>query len=506
MTIQIDLDYTGDRVTAAKRLVTDLPHMCDYTPENAIVVLGLKTQPNGNHRVLLTGVFHLGGEPVTGREPEISAPFARAGVDSAIAVFAVPYGTIPTPNEVEVARAFVTNLEQAGIHVLDTVMTDNDTVMLADGQLGRIAPADREAAAARFTVGQPRPVNVGSRDDLVKEVAYRGDIRTSAAAAAYIADLAESFKAEPDIDAHTHLIAGLLPTPGDQEQSYVIAAALTDVRVRDTVIHDLTRLDDDGLDTAAAGLTAMVGDIPGPSAGNFAATLAVARYLQGDGARANIAVERAVDADPGHSLATLVGRSMSAGLSPTQVREMFASLPREACLGTRAPSPSGPAPAGQGAQAVAHPAPEAHTDSQRARRGHDFYPAADSIPVLYATEDTRGAEKIIHAHYFHGGNDWFIAEYDPHTGRAFGHTTLAADTWRAEWGYIDLIDMEAMVDRNGGIIERDLDWEPIPFSEAIEQRNQRAGVTSHRHQSPRVSAASRAIDHSGNAAGEMEIA
>ncbi len=102
-------------------------------------------------------------------------------------------------------------------------------------------------------------------------------------------------------------------------------------------------------------------------------------------------------------------------------------------------------------------------ETQRRRRGHAFYPPtalAATIPALYATEDMPCEAKTIHLHYFAGGCDWWIAEYDPATGRAFGYACLG-DPSCAEWGYIDLPDLER-VTVGGGlvIVERDLDWTP----------------------------------------------
>lgn len=39
-------------------------------------------------------------------------------------------------------------------------------------------------------------------------------------------------------------------------------------------------------------------------------------------------------------------------------------------------------------------------DTQRKRRGHDFLPAAGTVPPLRATEETPLAEKVIACHYF----------------------------------------------------------------------------------------------------------
>jgi hypothetical protein len=73
---------------------------------------------------------------------------------------------------------------------------------------------------------------------------------------------------------------------------------------------------------------------------------------------------------------------------------------------------------------------------------------------------------MLHLHYFTGGCDWWIAEYDPATGAAFGYACLG-DPACAEWGYLDLSELE-QVRVHGGllIVERDLHWTPTRASDA----------------------------------------
>jgi hypothetical protein len=124
------------------------------------------------------------------------------------------------------------------------------------------------------------------------------------------------------------------------------------------------------------------------------------------------------------------------------------------------------------------------TETHRRERGHTFYPAADelaTIPTLYDTETVAAADKVIHLHYFVRDCDWWIAELDPDTGLAFGYACLHGDTTTAEWGYIDLTELEGLyqaaqvqTDRNGRptrllphlIVERDLHWTARPAGQA----------------------------------------
>ena len=106
-------------------------------------------------------------------------------------------------------------------------------------------------------------------------------------------------------------------------------------------------------------------------------------------------------------------------------------------------------------------------ETQRARRGHDFYPPPElAVPAFYATEDVECEDKIIYAHYFLAPvGDWWIAEYRPETGEAFGYASLGMPGC-AEWGYIALDELERLRTSAGMVVERDLHWTPTPAREA----------------------------------------
>ncbi|QOT19248.1 DUF2958 domain-containing protein [Paenarthrobacter sp. YJN-5] len=119
--------------------------------------------------------------------------------------------------------------------------------------------------------------------------------------------------------------------------------------------------------------------------------------------------------------------------------------------------------------ALPAPAPERPAETQRSRRGHDFYPPAEQMaswPKLYETDnDGPIGDKPIQAHYFQGGMDWYIAEYDSGENVAFGYVNLGLG---GEWGYIDLGEVESVRGQMGLPIERDLDFKPgTPAKECI---------------------------------------
>lgn len=65
------------------------------------------------------------------------------------------------------------------------------------------------------------------------------------------------------------------------------------------------------------------------------------------------------------------------------------------------------------------------------------------IPCLYETEHTSLKDKLIHLHFFIGGCDWFIAEFDG-TDIFWGFAVLNGDLQNAEWGYISFTELKSI--------------------------------------------------------------
>jgi hypothetical protein len=65
------------------------------------------------------------------------------------------------------------------------------------------------------------------------------------------------------------------------------------------------------------------------------------------------------------------------------------------------------------------------------------------IPPLYKTEDIPLCEKMIYLHFFLGGCDWYIAEYDG-KDTFFGFAILNNDLQMAEWGYISFSELKSI--------------------------------------------------------------
>lgn len=83
-------------------------------------------------------------------------------------------------------------------------------------------------------------------------------------------------------------------------------------------------------------------------------------------------------------------------------------------------------------------------------------------PKLYET-DGQGYEAQAVAHYFSCFNncDWYLTEYDPETGEAFG----LVKGFVSELGYFNINEFEHLNQSKGlNVIERDIHWKPCKLS------------------------------------------
>lgn len=84
----------------------------------------------------------------------------------------------------------------------------------------------------------------------------------------------------------------------------------------------------------------------------------------------------------------------------------------------------------------------------------------DRIPRLYDTESIPLSEKAVHLHFFIGGCDWYIVEYDGED-LFFGYAILNGDIQNAEWGYVSFRELKSI--KVGFVeIDNDLHWVVVP--------------------------------------------
>ena len=67
----------------------------------------------------------------------------------------------------------------------------------------------------------------------------------------------------------------------------------------------------------------------------------------------------------------------------------------------------------------------------------------DNIPRLYGTESIPLKDKEIYLHFFLGGCDWYICEYDG-DDTFFGFCIINDDLQNAEWGYVSFSELKSI--------------------------------------------------------------
>ena len=84
----------------------------------------------------------------------------------------------------------------------------------------------------------------------------------------------------------------------------------------------------------------------------------------------------------------------------------------------------------------------------------------DKIPRLYETEHVSLKDKVIHLHFFIGGCDWYIAEFDGED--IFWGFAHLGDDQCAEWGYISFSELQSIKVNGSFEIDCELEeyWTP----------------------------------------------
>ena len=107
----------------------------------------------------------------------------------------------------------------------------------------------------------------------------------------------------------------------------------------------------------------------------------------------------------------------------------------------------------------------------------------DRIPRLYETEHVPLREKQIYLHFFIGGCDWFISEFDG-SDLFWGYAILNGDLDNSEWGYISFRELKEI---SIGGIEIDCELEEyFPVKKAVEIDKIGQGMLWGKYEKPRT--------------------
>ena len=326
------------RVDSPAALLAVIPHLLGFVPEASVVVIGL-TPPRDRVRVTLR--YDLPDPP----EADLVADIAghAVGVISSqqlTAAIAVGYG--PEPLVTPVADALLDAARQAGIDL-------HDFLRVEDGRYWSYRCADEAccpAAGVPFeAIAHPAAADMvaagkqvlADRAAVAARVAPIGGIaaesmrQATRRAEQHVAQLLAKVRRTSRIGAARHMIAaeGLAAAGGmiaryrgggrftsDYEIAR-ITVALRDLRVRDDAWARMDPAHADAHLRLWIDVTrrAQPGHVAPP-----AALLAFVAWQSGDGALANVALDRALADDPGYSMALLLRQVISAGAPPSLAR------------------------------------------------------------------------------------------------------------------------------------------------------------------------------------------
>lgn len=317
--------------------IAAVPHILGFCPQASLVLLWC-----GRERIVLTQRLDL-VENASGRWiDEASRHGVALGAESVIVIVFTERrlpGAMPGRPIVD---ALERRLADSGVDLLDALLVDeerwwsyrcDEPCCPPDGRL--VDPVIAEEVIAGFVLQGSAPFP--SRAALVASLASVEDglvdpIGRPAGTAL------EVWRDEMLAGPIARLLGGGANGEGDVG---LILGALADVRVRDTALWHLAQAED-----WRATLGALSGLVRVAAPGCIApiATLtAIAAWLTGDGARASIAVDRALDENPGYGLAVLVDGALRAGIAPMEWLAMLRRMPVEVCRHGESGGPALPA-------------------------------------------------------------------------------------------------------------------------------------------------------------------
>jgi hypothetical protein len=323
-------------------LVAAIPYLLGFHPRESAVAVWLQ-----DHRIVLTQRLDLpagAADHPTWLAAMWHHPMSDAA-DELILVLAAAQ-----PADPDLLALVLDRAADAGIEVRDalrihdgrwwSLLCTDDRCCPPEGR--QVEGETASAVAAEFTLVGRAPL--ATRADLEESLGPdQVEQALVAVALAAAPEVPIGAAREPWRDAR--IVSALSLLAGDREaapeQAERVAdllCGLKDVRVRDTLLWELSHADSGELPGLLERLSVAVRSAPAGHVAPVASCAAVVAWLLGDGARAHIAIDRACHDDGEYSLALLLAASLGAGLPPAAWRESMAALTRDECRhGAHAP-------------------------------------------------------------------------------------------------------------------------------------------------------------------------
>ncbi len=222
-----------------------------------------------------------------------------------------------------------------------SIYTDGVSVGMYDSPaFHAISAHERDYVAAHYVYAGIAPLD--NRDAYAELITYTQNREVEATIEEHVARYAKDQLAREEV---IPVATGILRTlTHDQQPSNddisQISAALHNIYVRDVVLYDMSTLDENTRARITVNLRSITANTPDAYAAPVATTLAITEWLTGDGARTNMATDRALASDRDYSLNQLIRAAVGNGIPPQFWRESITDLTREHCAGLTPAPPS----------------------------------------------------------------------------------------------------------------------------------------------------------------------
>jgi len=322
------------KVDSVAGFLAIIPHLLGFHPSRSMVVIGLDAR---HGRVMLAFRYDLPDPPDAARSREI-AQHVIGVLRKRRIVTAIAAGYGAGPLVTPVAEALRTAVRAAGIVLRDVLRVEDGRywsyvcrdpgccppdgvpfegpahpAAAALAGAGMAARPDRASLAASLAplTGAAAESMAGATE---RALCRAGDLIAASGGRGLPSPVVEAGRAAVR-DAIGAYRDGCQIT--DPDQLAWLAVTVADLRVRDDA---WARMDPRHRAAHRRLWTDVVRHAREPYVPAPASLLAFTAWQSGDGALANIAVERALAADPGYSMARLIGQAVDAGLPPSAAR------------------------------------------------------------------------------------------------------------------------------------------------------------------------------------------
>lgn len=333
--------------------LASIPHMVGFACQDSVVLVGLGPHPddpsNRSGEVRLVQRFDMPPATATPAQLTVIAqtavePMVRSGsTEVIVAVFG------PTPElgaelpSTPLVDALIASSDDAGLLPRDALFTDG-VARWSYGcdnpdccpPSGRVIPEQTRTLVAAEFAGAGAAM-APSRAAVADEIAAHRD--RASAVTAVAADFAAPHGSQSTggleawrdsaLEHLNTLVRDDQPVTGPEDAAFALQG-LADIRVRDTFLWDVSQPGSDPR-MVSSRLADLVRCAPEGLVAPVATVLAITRWTSGDGARANVALDRASDDDPDYALANLVGSALRSGLPPSAWSASMATLDRDSC-------------------------------------------------------------------------------------------------------------------------------------------------------------------------------